>query len=95
MLQAQQQSHVVVYSQSESFESWSDFASACSQHNCTLRLDTDILEVWRGLLTADTLILSKSSFSSRWPPTSAVRHEPLGTTLANWTNIPELERDVI
>jgi hypothetical protein len=64
--QQQQRSQVVVYSESESFESWKDFRSACSRqhdHNCTLRLDTNVLEVWRGLLTADTLVLSKSSMS--------------------------------
>jgi hypothetical protein len=99
-LQEQQQSQVIVYSQSESFESWSDFASACSQHNCTLRLDTDILEVWRGLLTADTLILSKSSFSLVAGLLSSAAqvvytpfwHQPL----ANWTVISrELEMETL
>jgi hypothetical protein len=96
-LQEQQQSQVVVYSQSESFESWSDFASACS-HNCTLRLDTDILEVWRGLLTADTLILSKSSFSlvaGLLSSAAQVIYTPMvHQPLANWTVISrELEME--
>jgi hypothetical protein len=99
-LQEQQQSQVFLYSQSESFESWSDFASACSQHNCTLRLDTDIVEVWRGLLTADTLILSKSSFSLVAGLLSSAAqvvytpfwHQPL----ANWTVISrELEMETL
>jgi hypothetical protein len=94
----QQQQSVVVYSQSESFESLSDFSAACS-HNCTLRLDTDLLEVWRGLvLTADTLILSKSSFSLVAGLLSSADqviytpfwHEPL----ANWTAVSrELEHE--
>jgi hypothetical protein len=90
-MQEQQQSQVVVYSQSKSFESWSDFSSACSQHNCTLRLDTDILEVWRGLLTADTLILSKSSFSlvaGLLSSAAQVVYTPFWhKPLANWTVI--------
>ena len=99
-LQEQQQSQVVVYSQSESFESWSDFASACSQHNCILRLDTDMLEVWRGLLTADKLILSKSSLSlvaGLLSSASQVVYTPFWhQPLANWTVISrELEMETL
>jgi hypothetical protein len=48
---------VAVFSESNSVESWDDF------RNCTLFLDTDLGEAWKAMMTADYVVVSKSSFS--------------------------------
>jgi hypothetical protein len=50
---------VTIYSQSHSFESFEVFR----ERNFTLALDSSLEDVWKGLLTADVVILSKSTFS--------------------------------
>lgn len=53
-------SRVVIYSESDSFESFDVF----SERGYELHLDgDDIGVVWRGLLASDVIILSRSSFS--------------------------------
>jgi hypothetical protein len=49
--------NVTVFSESKSPESWNDF------ENYNLQLDTSPAEVWKAMLDANVLILSKSSFS--------------------------------
>jgi hypothetical protein len=51
--------HVVIYSESESFESFDVFR----QRGYEVVLDGDIGNVWKGLIAADIVILSRSSFS--------------------------------
>ena len=46
-----------IYSESESYESFDDFS------RYSLHLDTDIESVWKSVINADIMILSKSSFS--------------------------------
>lgn len=48
---------VSVFSESDAFESFDEFA------NYTVFLDTDLADAWREMMTADYVILSKSSFS--------------------------------
>jgi hypothetical protein len=48
---------VTIFSESLSFEEWDDF----SQYK--LSLDTPIEVVWRAMMLADVLVMSKSSFS--------------------------------
>jgi hypothetical protein len=51
--------HVAIYSESQSFESFEEF----SRRGYTLNLDGDIADVWKGLVSSDVVILSRSSFS--------------------------------
>jgi hypothetical protein len=51
--------HVVIYSESESFESFDIFR----QRGYEVVLDGDIGNVWKGLIAANIVILSRSSFS--------------------------------
>jgi hypothetical protein len=55
----QNDSSVVIYSESESFESFDEFRN----RGYTVMLDGSIGEVWRGILVSDVIILSRSSFS--------------------------------
>lgn len=52
-------SNVVVYSESESFESFDEFRNRGFQ----VVLDGSIGDVWKGILVSDVIILSRSSFS--------------------------------
>jgi hypothetical protein len=58
-LSSQKTTQVVIYSQSKSTEPWEDFL----QYNYTLALDTNVLDVWKGIMMADVVILSRSTFS--------------------------------
>jgi hypothetical protein len=49
---------VEMYSQSDSFENFDDFAASTQ-----VRLDAPAADVWKALATADVAVLSKSSFS--------------------------------
>eukprot|EP00934_Nitzschia_sp_Nitz4_P004353 Nitzschia sp. Nitz4//scaffold197_size40390//28012//29073//NITZ4_007520-RA/size40390-exonerate_est2genome-gene-0.14-mRNA-1//1//CDS//3329540493//4343//frame0 len=55
----QNDSQVVIYSESDAFESFNEFRA----RGYEVLLDSDLVEVWRGMLTSDVLILSRSSFS--------------------------------
>jgi hypothetical protein len=48
---------VSIYSETKAFETWNDF------RNFSLQLDAPLQETWQAMMTADVLILSKSSFS--------------------------------
>jgi len=48
-----------IYSESESFESWSEFLKL----GCQLKLGTSLTECWQAFINSDVLILSRSSFS--------------------------------
>lgn len=79
---------VTIFSEALSFESWDDF----SQYN--LRLDSPHQEVWRAMMLADVLIMSKSSFSI--VPAIFNRHRVIFTPFwytplkyLNWTIIDE------
>lgn len=50
---------VTIFSESQAVEPWTVFL----ERNYTLRLDTDLLEAWHAMMTADYVVLSKSSFS--------------------------------
>jgi len=52
---------ITIFSQKKSFESFDEFRNKFT--NCSVRLDTDRAEVWRSMMVADLLILSRSSFS--------------------------------
>eukprot|EP00934_Nitzschia_sp_Nitz4_P006033 Nitzschia sp. Nitz4//scaffold191_size41780//34025//34756//NITZ4_007476-RA/size41780-processed-gene-0.37-mRNA-1//1//CDS//3329540208//6023//frame0 len=52
-------SKVVIYSETESFESFDDFRD----RGYDLALDGDITDVWKGMIQSDVVILSRSSFS--------------------------------
>jgi hypothetical protein len=86
--QQQQMVQVYIYSQNKSFEALlPDFA------NTTLHLDTDLADVWTGLLAADVMILSRSSFSyvpaliSRPSTTHVVYTQFWDPPLPGWTVI--------
>jgi hypothetical protein len=53
------ESSVAVFSESSSLESFDDFLL----RNYSVMLDTALADVWQSILTADYIILSKSSFS--------------------------------
>jgi hypothetical protein len=48
---------VSIFSETNAFESFDDFV------NCSIYLDTDLSKAWRAMITADFIVLSKSSFS--------------------------------
>lgn len=52
-------SHVVIISESESYESFEDF----QRIGCELVLDGNVEDAWRYILSSDVFIMSKSSFS--------------------------------
>jgi hypothetical protein len=52
-------SHVTLYSQRNSFE---PIAASFGQR-CTLQLDVDLGQTWLGIMSADFVVMSKSSFS--------------------------------
>jgi len=62
---------VTVFSESDAFESFHDLehcykgAEDGDRHydKCAVRLDTDLAEAWRAMMTAEYVVLSKSSFS--------------------------------
>jgi hypothetical protein len=56
---SQKTTKVIIYSESTSTESWEKFL----EHNYSLALDTNIADLWRGIIMADVVILSRSSFS--------------------------------
>lgn len=55
---AMEKDHVVIFSESRSHETWKDDFDGYD-----LRLDTPLEEAWNAMIMAETLILSKSSFS--------------------------------
>jgi hypothetical protein len=76
---------VTVYSETNSFEPWSDFEGRPYQ----LALDTNLADVWSAIMSADYVVTSKSSFSIT--PASLNRHGTVLYTqffmrpLRNWT----------
>lgn len=56
---ADKNSDVVIYSESQSFESFQEF----EERGYKLVLDGSIGDVWKGILVSDVVILSRSSFS--------------------------------
>jgi hypothetical protein len=55
----QEGARVVIISQEKSFEAWDSF----EEKGYELWLDTDVADAWKLMLTADLVILSRSSFS--------------------------------
>jgi hypothetical protein len=55
----QEGARVVIFSQEKSFEPWDSFR----EKRYELWLDTDVADAWKHMLTADLVILSRSSFS--------------------------------
>ena len=51
--------HVSIFSEKTSHESFGIFA----EKNYSLHLDTPLEDVWRALMTADVVVMAKSSFS--------------------------------
>ena len=51
--------HVTIYSESKSFEPWSEMQA----RNFSFSVDTALSEAWKGMISGDVLIMSKSSFS--------------------------------
>ena len=51
--------HVTIYSESRSFERWAEVQA----RNFSFSIDTTLSEVWKGMISSDVLIMSKSSFS--------------------------------
>ena len=49
-----------MFSESEAFENWNYFENSA---NTTLRLGSDIADVWKTMMAADNLISSKIGFS--------------------------------
>jgi hypothetical protein len=78
--------NVTILSESESAESFDDFS------NYTLWLDSDLPSAWRAMLTADFVVLSKSSFSfvpAMLNPTGTVLYAPfLLSPLPGWVTVP-------
>jgi hypothetical protein len=81
--------NITIFSESKSFEDWNYFENIT---NVTLRLDTDIEDVWKSMMDADTLIMSKSSFSlvpAAFNEGTVIYtpfwHKPLEA----WTKVPE------
>jgi hypothetical protein len=80
---------VTVYSESASFEPFSEFENS-NTTSTTVRLDTDVAEVWHAVMAASQVVLSKSSFAyvpallnannatvvypSQWPSVVALPH---------------------
>ena len=58
-LSSQKTTQVIIYSESNSTEAWEDFL----QYNYTVALDTNVADLWKGIMMADVVILSRSSFS--------------------------------
>jgi len=86
------QVHVEVYSETQSFEPWTDFDSLFNNFSYSLHLDVDLAETWTAMRTADVLIMSKSSFS--FTPalfsTGTVLYTPFWhTPLDHWTVVNE------
>ena len=82
------ESHIQIYSEAQSYENFTDFAECCS-----MELDKDLGETWLGMMTADLLILSRSSFSYvpallNVNPNVQVIYTPFWhTMLPNWTTV--------
>lgn len=79
-------SHIQIYSETESYENFTDFAECCS-----MELDKDLGETWLGMMMADLLILSRSSFSYvpallNVNPNVQVIYTPFWHTSPNITN---------
>jgi hypothetical protein len=83
--------NVTILSESESAEPFDDFA------NCTLWIDSDLPSAWRAMLTADFVVLSKSSFSfvpAMLNPTGTVLYTPfLLSPLPGWVTVPPAIRE--
>jgi hypothetical protein len=56
----QPNARVVIFSQSQSFESFDDFKN---KKGYEVHLDEDLTHIWKTMLMADVVILSRSSFS--------------------------------
>ena len=82
------ESHIQIYSETESYETFTDFAECCS-----MELDKDLGETWLEMMTADLLILSRSSFSYvpallNVNPNVQVIYTPFWhAMLPNWTTV--------
>lgn len=53
--------NITIYSEHRSFEPWTDWSNF--SRSIDLKIDTDITGVWQHMMTADFLVMSKSSFS--------------------------------
>jgi hypothetical protein len=84
-----QRVQVSIYSESNSLEPFDDFVA----RNYSVWLDTDLPTVWRGIMTADVVILSKSSFSfvpALLNPTGTIVYTPNGENPPiHWSLVPE------
>jgi hypothetical protein len=81
--------NITIFSESKSFEDWNYFENIT---NVTLRLDTDIEDVWNSMMDANTLILSKSSFSvvpAAFNEGTVICTPMLLGPLKAWTKVPE------
>jgi len=83
---------IIIYSETQSVESWEEFVAACraEDYPCNLQLDTNVVKVWQGLVTADTIVLSKSSLSltaaALAAPSATVIYTPFWhEPLPHWT----------
>jgi hypothetical protein len=85
------ESEITIYSESRSFESIADNFTDC----CSLQLDKDLGDTWLGIMNADTVIMSKSSFSyvpALLNPKSGVQiiYTPFWhAKLHNWTTVSD------
>lgn len=86
--------HVILYSEEASVEPWTELLQELERENVSLRLgggESDIVDIWRDMMTADILILSKSSFS--FVPATLNAHGTIVYTdfwhppLAHWTRV--------
>jgi len=90
--------HVTIYSESQSFEQWDEVQA----RHFSFAVDTTLSEAWKGMISSDVLIMSRSSFSyvpAILNPSGIIvytnfRHKPLPTweivndvSLLNATNV--------
>lgn len=78
---------VAVFSESEAFESFDEFRDK----GYAVFLDSDLSHVWRTIMTADYVVLSKSSFSfipAMLNPTATIIYTPfLHPSLSDWKTV--------
>ncbi|GKY92172.1 hypothetical protein MPSEU_000188500 [Mayamaea pseudoterrestris] len=78
---------VVVFSELNAFESFDDFRA----RNYSVQLDTDLAQVWKTIMTADYVVLSKSSFSfipAMLNPNGTIIYTPfLHPSLTGWKTV--------
>ena len=80
--------NITIYSETHSYESWDVFRD----RGYRLALGTDVAQTWRSFLTADVLILSKSSFSlvpAIFNPNVIIYTPFWHKPLPEWTVVPK------